>query len=114
MSKKTAIFCIKVLSFSEVGPIFCIGTVVDQGGMLMGTKKRMLRMMITALVLCAFFALGIKNAGGAEAATTMGYRFDFNAADVESGSEIELRTLNAFLAVEPKDSAVSSLAGRLP
>ncbi len=70
----------------------------------MGTKKRMLRMIMTALVLCAFFALGIKNAGGAEAATTMGYRFDFNAADVESGSEIELRTLNAFLAVEPKDS----------
>lgn len=36
-------------------------------------------------------------------ADTQGYQFDYNSTDVQSGSEIELRTLNALLSVEPKD-----------
>lgn len=59
---------------------------------------------LVALVFCALFLLGTKGTVTAEAATTMGYQFDFNAGDVQSGSEIELKTLNAFLGVEPKDT----------
>lgn len=59
---------------------------------------------LTALVFCAFFSVVAANTRKAEAATTMGYRFDFAATDYESGSQIELRTVNGYLAVEPKDS----------
>lgn len=37
-------------------------------------------------------------------AATQGYQFDYNAVDVQSGSEIELKTLNALLSIEPKDT----------
>lgn len=54
-------------------------------------------------VLCAFFVFGNNDGAKAEAAT-MGYQFDYNATDYQSGAEIEMRTLNAYLSVEPKDS----------
>lgn len=54
-------------------------------------------------VLCAFFVFG-KNDGAKAEAATMGYQFDYNATDYQSGAEIEMRTLNAYLSVEPKDS----------
>ncbi len=56
------------------------------------------------LVFCTSFWLGADGVTKVQAATTMGYQFDFNAGDVQSGSEIEMKTLNAFLGVEPKDS----------
>ncbi len=69
-------------------------------------KKRNKSFMIymVAFVFCALFSTAFFHTNRAEAATTMGYRFDFGATDYESGAEIELRTLNGYLAVEPKDS----------
>lgn len=69
----------------------------------MKIRNKSLKIYIAALVFCALFSIGWANAGKAEAATTMGYQFDFNAGNVQSGSEIELKTLNAMLNVEPKD-----------
>ncbi|MCH5273896.1 MAG: Ig-like domain-containing protein [Lachnospiraceae bacterium] len=65
------------------------------------TRCSVISLLLTALY--ALFLLGTGNGVKAEAAT-LGYQFDYNAADVPSGSEIELRTLNAFLGVEPKSS----------
>lgn len=70
----------------------------------MGKKMKSMGIILSALVFCAFFAFGTKKELHADAATTMGYQFDFNAKDVPSGAEIELTTLNAYLGVEPKDS----------
>lgn len=70
----------------------------------MKKRKKLFHRYLIAFVFCAFFLPGIREGIPVEAATTMGYQFDFNAADVQSGSEIELRTLNAFLGVEPKNS----------
>ena len=69
----------------------------------MKLKRPFFKIYFAVLISCALFLLGQGNAIQAEAAT-QGYQFDFNATDVQSGSEIELRTLNAFLSVEPKDS----------
>ncbi|MGN1085007.1 MAG: Ig-like domain-containing protein, partial [Lachnospiraceae bacterium] len=65
------------------------------------SKFSNISLLLTAF--CALFLLGTGSVGKAEAAT-QGYQFDYNATDVQSGSEIEMRTLNAFLGVEPKDS----------
>lgn len=61
------------------------------------------KISLLLMVFCAVFLFGMKEGVKAEAAT-LGYQFDYNATDVQSGSEIEMRTLNAFLAVEPKES----------
>lgn len=68
-------------------------------------KKRttLSKISLILMAFCAVFLLGMKGGVRADAAT-LGYQFDYNAADIQSGSEIELRTLNAFLGVEPKDS----------
>lgn len=64
------------------------------------TKRfSVLSLLFTAVLLLAFFGNHAK-----AFAATQGYQFDYNASDIASGSEIELRTLNALLAVEPKDS----------
>lgn len=70
----------------------------------MKKRKKLFHRYLIAFVFCAFLLPEIREGVPAEAATTMGYQFDFNATDVQSGSEIELRTLNAFLGVEPKNS----------
>ncbi|MBR6536513.1 MAG: Ig-like domain-containing protein [Lachnospiraceae bacterium] len=70
--------------------------------MKMGNKS--FKIYTVALLLCALFSIFANAPKKSEAATTMGYQFDFNATDVQSGEEIELRTLNAMLNVEPKDS----------
>jgi len=70
--------------------------------MKMGNKS--FKIYTVALLLCALFSIFASAPKKTEAATTMGYQFDFNAADVQSGAEIELKTLNAVLNVEPKDS----------
>lgn len=69
----------------------------------MKIRNKSFKIYMVALIFCALFSVGLKNGTGAEAATTMGYQFDFNASDVQSGAEIELKTLNAMLNVEPKD-----------
>ncbi len=69
----------------------------------MKNRNKSFKIYMVALVLCALFSVGLKSGTDAEAATTMGYQFDFNASDVQSGAEIELKTLNAMLNVEPKD-----------
>lgn len=70
--------------------------------MKMGNKS--FKTYTVALLLCALFSIFANAPKKTEAATTMGYQFDFNAADVQSGAEIELKSLNAVLNVEPKDS----------
>ena len=57
-------------------------------------------MFAVFLYIAVFFMGGTKQVSAA----TQGYQFDYNAQDVQSGAEIELKTLNAFLSVEPKDS----------
>ena len=69
----------------------------------MKIRNKSFLIYMVALIFCALFSIGWMRGAKAEAATTMGYQFDFNASDVQSGSEIELRTLNAMLNVEPKD-----------
>lgn len=68
----------------------------------MKIRNKSFKIYLVALVLCALFSVGVKKETEAEAAT-MGYQFDFGSTDYESGSEIEMRTLNAYLAVEPKN-----------
>ena len=69
----------------------------------MKVHKKSFRIYIAAIVFFALFAVGAGKGKTAEAATTMGYRFDFNGMDIESSSEFELMTEQDFLAVEPKD-----------
>ncbi len=70
----------------------------------MKMRNKSFKIYMVALVLCALFSALAIAPKKTEAATTMGYQFDFNAADVQSGAEIELKTLNAVLNVEPKDT----------
>lgn len=70
----------------------------------MKLRNKSILIYLAAFVFCALFSVAAVNSKNAEAATTMGYRFDFGATDYESGAEIELRTVNGYLAVEPKDS----------
>lgn len=69
----------------------------------MKSRSKLSALGVILTVLCAFFVFGNKDGAKVEAAT-MGYQFDYNAQDVQSGSEIEMKTLNAYLSVEPKDS----------
>lgn len=68
----------------------------------MKKTNKSFRYMATFLS-CALFCVLMFRGGKADAAT-MGYQFDYNATDYQSSSEIEMKTLNAYLSVEPKDS----------
>ena len=70
----------------------------------MKMRNKSFKIYMAALFLCVPFSVVANTPKKSEAATTMGYQFDFNAGDVQSGAEIELTTLNAYLNVEPKDT----------
>ena len=77
----------------------------------MRIQNRSFKIYLAALVFCALFFVGLKNESKAEAAS-LDYRFVFNAEEKPSGSEIEMKSLNAMLQVKSK--ATEEESGGLP